>query len=200
MRNTWKGIKNIINLDISGKTLPSCLQIGETLVTNPTEIAHEFNSYFSSVGKNLQSKIYSKGNHFSKYLDEKSNESFFISPTDKHEILEIINSNLGKKATWPYSIPSDILDIIKFIIAEPLSNIINLSFTTGIYIDKLKISKIIPIFKKKGSNLLCENFRPISLLSNINKIFEKIMHKRLYDFLETQGTIYILQFGFRNEF
>ena len=89
------------------------------------------------------------------------------------------------------------MHLVKHEIANPLADIINLSFTTGIYIDKLKISKIIPIFKEKGNKLICENYRPISLLSNINKIFEKIMHKRLYHFLENKGAIYKHQFGFR---
>ena len=105
-----------------------------------------------------------------------------------------INNN---KACGPNSIPNKIFHLIKQIIAEPLADIINLSFTTGIYIDKLKVAKVIPIFKEKGDKLLSENFRPISLLSNINKIFEKIMHERLYAFLEAQGSIYENQFGFR---
>ena len=83
------------------------------------------------------------------------------------------------------------------IIAKPLAVILNLSFETGIYIDKLKISTVVPIFKEKGSNLSAENYRPISLLSNINKIFEKIIHKRIYDFMEKHKLIYPNQFGFR---
>ena len=62
----------------------------------------------------------------------------------------------------------------------------------------LKISKVIPIFKDKGSDLEYCNFRPISLLSNINKIIEKLMHDRLYTFLKKYKCIYDLQFGFRN--
>ena len=58
------------------------------------------------------------------------------------------------------------------IMASPLTEIINLSFSTGIYPNNLKIAKIIHVFKNKGSNLQCNNYRPISLLSNINKVFE----------------------------
>ena len=60
------------------------------------------------------------------------------------------------------------------------------------------MAKIIPIHKK-GSKLSVDNYRPISLLSNINKIFEKIMYKRLYNFLCLQNSFYELQFGFRNK-
>ena len=74
----------------------------------------------------------------------------------------------------------------------------NKSFKTGIFPDQLKLSKINPIHKK-DSKLTISNYRPISLLSNINKIFEKIMFKRLYSFLELYNCIYELQFGFREK-
>ena len=59
-------------------------------------------------------------------------------------------------------------------ICYPLKEIINLSFATGIYPIKLKIAKVIPVFKNKGDPLHFSNYRPISLVSNINKNFEKL--------------------------
>ena len=81
---------------------------------------------------------------------------------------------------------------------EPLENIINLSFGKGIYIENLKISKTVPVFKGKGSPLDYNNCLPISLLSNINKLIEKLTYVRLYKFLSKHNCIYELQFGFRN--
>ena len=57
------------------------------------------------------------------------------------------------------------------------------SFSSGIFPSILKTSKIILIYKK-GSELECSNYRPISLLSNIDKILERLMYNRLYNFLE----------------
>ena len=82
-------------------------------------------------------------------------------------------------------------------IAQPIADLVNLSFEQGKYIDPLKLSNTIPIFKKKGSELEVSNYRPISLLSNINKIFEKIMYTRIYDFLNMNKCLYKNQFGFR---
>ena len=73
---------------------------------------------------------------------------------------------------------------------------INISFSTGIHPDKLKIAKVIPIYKK-GSKLLTSNYRPISLLSNINKIFGKLVFNRVHNFLDKYNCLYDLQFGFR---
>ena len=78
-----------------------------------------------------------------------------------------------------------------------MKEIINLSFATGVYPDKLKVAKVIPIFKNKGDLLLASNYRPISLLSNINKIFEKLVYSRIFSFLTLHNCIYELQFGFR---
>ena len=86
---------------------------------------------------------------------------------------------------------------MKFNLCEPLKEIINLSFATGVYPDQLKVAKVIPIFKNKGDLLLVSNYRPISLLSNINKIFEKLVYSRIFSFLTLHNCIYELQFGFR---
>ena len=71
-----------------------------------------------------------------------------------------------------------------------------MNYSSGIFPEFLKMSTIIPIYKK-DSKLKVANYRPISLLSNINKILEKLMFQRLYTFLEKNKCIYDLQFGFR---
>ena len=76
--------------------------------------------------------------------------------------------------------------------------LLNLSFSEVVLPSILKIYKVIPIYKK-DSQLNCSNYRPISLLSNIDKILERIMYNRLYKFLETNNLIYSLQFGFRQK-
>ena len=78
----------------------------------------------------------------------------------------------------------------------PLAKLINRSFHNGVFPNILKIAEVIPIFKSE-SRVACNNYRPIFLLSNIGKIIEKLMHKRLYSFLETQNCFYPAQFGFQ---
>ena len=197
LKNTWEGIKSIINLDKNDKSNPTSLLINDELNNNPSNIANEFNNYFSKIAEKLQSTIHTQGQDFNNYLHNKSEYNFFIKPTNKYEIIDTINININNKSSGPNSIPNIILQSIKLFIAEPLADIINLSFSTGTYIDKLKLSKIIPIYKEKGDKLSSINYRPISLLSNVNKIFEKLMYKRLYSFLEEQKSIYDYQFGFR---
>ena len=81
--------------------------------------------------------------------------------------------------------------------SDPISMILNQCTSSGIFPDLLKEAIIIPIFQK-GDKLLEKNYRPISLLSNISKIFEKALYSRLYGFFDKNNCLYNLQFGFRN--
>ena len=67
---------------------------------------------------------------------------------------------------------------------------------TGVFSSVLKTAKVVPVFKKE-TKLDYSNYRPISLLLNIEKILQKRMFKRLYTFLDNKNIIYDLQFGFR---
>ena len=68
--------------------------------------------------------------------------------------------------------------------------------TTGIFPDKLKIAKVIPLFKKGGKSIL-SNYRPISLLPSISKLFEKVIYQQLYKYFEDSNLFYESQYGFR---
>ena len=119
-----------------------------------------------------------------------------ISPCTKEEIIKIIPNFKPRKLAGPNSIPTKIPRLFTDDISEHLSIIFNTSFATGIFPEKLKVAKVIPIHKK-DSKLECSNYRPISLLSNIDKILEKLMHNRLMKFLTEQKILYLKQFGFR---
>ena len=80
-----------------------------------------------------------------------------------------------------------------------MADLIHLSFKTDVFPSVLKTAKVIPVYKK-DSKLDYRNHRPISLLSKIEKILEKLMYRRLYTFLSNKNIIYDLQFGFRQTY
>ena len=82
-------------------------------------------------------------------------------------------------------------------IAEPISKIINTSFTSGKYPDELKIAKVCPIFKS-GEKSSMSNYRPISVLPSFSKIFEKAVHRRLSEYMDSKKILIKNQFGFRS--
>ena len=102
------------------------------------------------------------------------------------------------KSTGLNSIPTQILKISNQIICKPLTYLINLSFSNGIFPDLLKTSNVIPVFKS-GENQDYDNYRSISLISNLNKLMEKIVLPWLYSFLEKNSLLFERQYGFRNK-
>ena len=92
-----------------------------------------------------------------------------------------------------------ILFLLKNEIPKQWTDLFNLFFMTGVFPSVLKTAKVVPVFKN-DSKLDYSNYHPISLLSNIEKILEKLMYKRLYTFLNKNNVIYNLQFGFRQQY
>ena len=138
-------------------------------------VAEEFNKHYSTVAdKILMDRKYEGKQPFNSYLKNPNEKSFMLTPTTPTEIVEIISKFDITKSAGPNSIPNQILQSIKCQISIPLANIFNASFQSGTCPDSLKTSIVIPIHKK-DSKLLVSNYRPISLLSNINKILEKLV-------------------------
>ena len=162
-------------------------------------IANIFNDFFHSAAPVIQSKIKFSCKSFNEYLPSKNYDSFTITPTSKAEIDAIISSLNSNKSTGPNSIPLKILKLTQNEISQHLVHIVNLTFKTGVFPDSLKIAKVIPIHKK-DSKLVVSNYRPISILSNLDKILEKLMHSRLMKFLDDQKILYLKQFGFQKIF
>ena len=156
----------------------------------------EVNNYFANVGPETEKLIpLNPISNPTNYLANRNRFNFLIAHVSNEEVLEII-LKLENKATGPQSIPIHLLKLIPDLILVPLCRIISLSFSTGIFPDALKISKTIPIHKG-GLTTDIGNYRPISLLSVFDKIIEKLMHKRLYNFLEEHNILFCNQFGFR---
>ena len=76
-KNTWKGIKSIINVNTSMKSQPTSLLVNNKLIFEPTETANAFNTYFSTIASDLQGKIYHQGQDFTKYLNNSNEHNFF---------------------------------------------------------------------------------------------------------------------------
>ena len=89
--------------------------------------------------------------------------------------------------------------LLKFLsppLISPLRVIIYQSLITGIYPDKLKTAKVIPLFKK-DDKAKTDNYHPISLLSSISKIFEKVVYNQLYRYFTQSKLFYDSQYGLR---
>ena len=82
-------------------------------------------------------------------------------------------------------------------ICECITLIINQSITTGIFPDQLKVAKVVPIFKKNDQSDI-KNYRPISVLPNISKLFENVMQTQLMEYFTSHNLLASQQYGFRS--
>ena len=160
-------------------------------------MAEHFNTYFGTTAKNIDKRTTKLKKKFSDYLKNQNLTSFLLIPVTEEEISNIIISLNARKTTGPNSIPNYILKEFKEELKKPLTIMTNTSFITGQFPTKGKEAHIIPSYKK-GDKSECSNYRPITLLPNISKIFEKVTYTRLYNLLEKYICLYKKQFGFRN--
>ena len=158
--------------------------------------------HFVKIGEKLaahsrNSSFHQSKQHFT-FLGKRNVSSIVLQPTDVYEIIEIISSLNDHKSPGYIDIPVGIIKESKLLISDYLANSFYESLETGSYPDILKIATVIPVHKG-GSTLELNNYRPISILSPINKVFETILHERLTKFWEKLNLFTEFQFGFRTK-
>ena len=176
IKNTWKDAKALVSMKQKNNDTPSLITKDEKYINDSVSITNTFNKFFTSVAGIVDSKIKFSNKSFKKFLPSEISYSFLIPSANKEEIYKIITSLNSNKSCGPNSIPTEVLHLLQDQISNHLVTIYNLSFSTGAFPSILKTAKVIPIHKK-NSKLELSNYRPISLLSNIDKIFEKLMHR-----------------------
>ena len=118
------------------------------VVNNPQLIANKFNEFFTNVGPSLATKIpHSTADHKS-YLSGSFSDSFFASPTTPDEIINIVSSLKSSNSEGVDGINLNVIKASIDLLASPLSQMCNISFSTGIVPDKLKISKVLTHIQK----------------------------------------------------
>jgi len=157
----------------------------------------DLNNFFSEVGKSLSTKIKPSPTtyrHFITHINPKN--SLFLAPTDAYEIQLLIKNLKMKSNSSPNDIPSKFLKIASCIVSEWLSKLFNKCMTTGEFPDSWKIAHITPIPKVHSPSSSSE-YRPISVLPVLSKLFEKILYHRVHSYLTEHNLIDKRQYGFR---
>ena len=191
MKKTWEGINELLYRRKRNFKNITQLKDRGNVVKEASQIPNILNKHFASVGTRLASKFPPSPKHHLDYVSKCIFEQVFPDEI-RSEILSIPND----KSYGLYSSPTKLLKLSSSIIAPVLSELLNISIKSGSYPSKLKIGKITPIFKSDDESD-ANNYRPISLLSNFNRIFEKIMYKRMTSYIEQHDLLYPSQYGFR---
>ena len=197
MKKTWSILKEIVNKGKQSQ-IQSKLKVSDnSITTNKTLISDKFNDFFTSIGPSLAKKIPQQNVSPMEYMKEKLVNSMFMEPVKEDEVTTII-SNLKNSAPGHDEITAGTLKGVLAAINHPLVYILNLSLSEGLFPDELKIANVVPIYKADHS-MQFNNYRPVSLLCTLSKVFEKVMYTRLSSFLESQKILFDKQFGFRKQ-
>ena len=140
--------------------------------TNPQDISIQFNDFFVNVGPELASNIQNTGKNYFDYLHEMKSSSMYMKPIIEQDIIKIMDKFNPNKSAGHDNIGNFVIKKVGSEIVKPLTHIFNLSLSTGVVPDKLKVAKVIPIFKKADASVF-SNYCPVSLLPCFSKILER---------------------------
>lgn len=200
IKRTWNTINETLNRRKLKNDLPSNINHNGESITDPNKIANLFNSFFANIGTELSEKISNLNTHetYQSFLnsDEPTNHRCIFHEVTKEEIVSIINALDNKSSSGIDGISNKMLKYIKNEVSGAITLITNQMIYHGIFPDSLKISKVLPIYKKGDASNM-SNYRPISLLPTISKIFERVIYNQLYNYFTINNILCEQQFGFR---
>ena len=196
-KKMWDNINLLIN-----KKRPSShiekLQVDNKRYEQPLTISNCLNDFFCNVPSTLAAQLPKSHKSATSYLSQKRKQFRFaqVSEIEVFLLLESLDTNksFGIDKIHPLLLKTAALQIYR-----PLTFIFNLSINKGIFPDSMKLAKVVPIFKQ-GSRFVCSNYRPISVLSSISKIFERCIFNQLMFYFTNKNMISPKQYGFRPGF
>ena len=194
LKKSW----SVINKVIGRKNSVQCNKqfvIDNEVVTDKQEIVNAFYDYYVSIGPDMAENIPVVLNKPQDYLTSSYVNSFYLKPVGKEELFGVVkqmrNVCAGLDGINAFVV-KEILDVI----TQPLLHVINMSFEQGVLPSQLKTACITPLYKG-GDALLLKNYRPVSVLPVLSKVFEKLMCNRLTEFISSKDILHKNQFGFR---
>lgn len=196
MIKTWKKIKELIsNGNCSG--CQNEFIHNNNIIKDPKQIAITFNNFFATVGQKYSDAIPKlTGTSFSDYLGPRTENCMDFQKLSVQQVCEIVKNLKNKDSCGHDGISVKLLKHIFPIIANTITTVLNQCLQANTFPDQLKIAKIAPIFKTGEKNKF-ENYRPISILPAVSKVFEKAMANQLVDHLKTNNILYRSQYAYR---
>ena len=198
IKKTWSTINDILNRTQRKKSFPEYFVIDGQQITDKIAIANSFNKFFTNIGPDLAKQIEKPKNiDYNKYLNNTYPNDFSFKEVTNHDVEKIIDQLNPKNSCGIDNFSNNILKQLKSPLINPITIMINQSLNTGIFPDYLKIARVIPLYKK-DEDYIFSNYRPISILPSISKVFERVIFNQLYDFFQENNLFYEGQFGFRS--
>ena len=199
-KQIWKHIKAASNNEMDkGINIPPILFINDEVYTNKKNILNAFNRHFIDITRFVSRTDFCAQNfdYLKDYLDSKlKHDTFHINLITLMETKQIIDNLNTSKAQGEDGIGPSILKTCSEQIVVSITSMINNSIASGIFPDRLKHAFVLPIFKN-GSKDDPNNYRPISILNTISKIFERHVANQMHKYFAKTNIIHNTQSGFR---
>ena len=175
------------------------LKLNDAIVSNSSELSSVFNDHFSTIEPRLANEIPPIANNDSSYVNNINvNNKFSFSSTSSSIVFSHLNKLCRSKATGLDNISAKIIRECAELTSASLCDLFNTSLVSGIFPDDWKCARVTPLFKQGDPSDL-NNYRPISVISVIAKVFERIVYDhQLYNFLTSEDIISNHQSGFRS--
>ena len=193
----WSLIKDLSRASLGENNGVRQLNENGELVTESRSIAEIFNSFFVSQPQRLLSSIKSTFCNESLLNSLKIKIKFEIPHISPEKVLQMLNSMPANKATGADGLSPKLLKIAAPSISSSVARLINHCISTNTFPSRWKVAKVTPIFKNQGSVEHKQNYRPISVLPMLSKLYERHLYEALYSHLSNNNFLYGLQSGFR---
>ena len=174
------------------------MEINGKCTKDPKIISENFNNFFSVIGKNISDSVTQTVKKPKDYIPDfnPNKPKFSLDNTGPIHVCDIIKTFDNKSSCDLDGLCLKILKKIAINISVPLAHIFNLSLDKGIFPTNLKTCRIVPVFKA-GDPKICDNYRPIALVSTLSKILEKFVSLKLTNHLQINKLLYKHQYGFQ---
>ena len=169
-------------------------------ITSKTQIiVNYFNQYFVNIGHTLASKLNDvEPDSHKKYLKSPTSNFFKFQLVNENAISNFFDNIPHKNSTGVDDISTFSIKSVNFDLLKAVTTTVNQSLTTGIFPDNPKLAKVIALFKK-GDPTSINNYRPVSLLPALSKIFERVIHNQINNYFTLNNLYYEGQYGFRSK-
>jgi hypothetical protein len=174
-KEMWRNINQLIG-KTSKTTNVTSVKSNDQIFTNKDDIAETFNDYFSKIVTELSNRIPPSNKGFEEYLERSVRLSavFEFKSVSNNEVETVLSKLKVSKSSGQDKIPVKILKDSSDVCVSYLTYIYNCFLLSGIFPDDWKMAKVSPIYKSWNKQE-CGNYRPISVLSVVSKIFEKLV-------------------------
>ena len=197
MKKTWNLINELSSRNCRNTTNIKEVKMGNQVLNSSNQMAEAFDTYFSNVGSNLADEIPRNSDFKPEDYLRPTDKTFSLQLPSVENVKRLLKNIDEKKSVGLDKIPNKLLKIAADVVAPSLTEIFIQSINTGIFPNEWQEARVSPLYKH-GAKSDPSNYRPISVIPTVSKIYEKIIYDQLYEYLNANNLLNYCQSGFRS--